>query len=63
MPIWSLTVERLAKLKAQIAAKKAEHDELDALSEKDPQLTADFADTQVSCILISLLFVIADLCV
>jgi DNA topoisomerase II len=35
MPIWSLTVERLAKLKTQIAAKKAEHDELDALSEKD----------------------------
>ncbi|KAK3319305.1 DNA topoisomerase [Apodospora peruviana] len=35
MPIWSLTVERLEKLKNQIAAKKAEHDELDALSEKD----------------------------
>ncbi|KAM7191036.1 DNA topoisomerase 2 [Naviculisporaceae sp. PSN 640] len=35
MPIWSLTTERLEKLKNQIAAKKAEHDELDALSEKD----------------------------
>jgi DNA topoisomerase-2 len=35
MPIWSLTVERLDKLRAQIAGKKAEHDELDALSEKD----------------------------
>lgn len=35
MPIWSLTYERLDKLKQQIAAKKAEHDELDALSEKD----------------------------
>ncbi|ESA42913.1 hypothetical protein GE21DRAFT_5916 [Neurospora crassa] len=35
MPIWSLTFERLDKLKQQIAAKKAEHDELDALSEKD----------------------------
>jgi DNA topoisomerase II len=35
MPIWSLTLERLEKLKSQIAAKKAEHDELDALSEKD----------------------------
>ncbi|KAH6632638.1 DNA topoisomerase [Chaetomium tenue] len=35
MPIWSLTNERLEKLKNQIAAKKAEHDELDALSEKD----------------------------
>ncbi|KAK0744143.1 DNA topoisomerase 2-like protein [Schizothecium vesticola] len=35
MPIWSLTLERLEKLKNQIAAKKAEHDELDALSEKD----------------------------
>ncbi len=35
MPIWSLTNERLEKLKNQIAAKKAEHDELEALSEKD----------------------------
>ncbi|KAK4157351.1 DNA topoisomerase [Chaetomidium leptoderma] len=35
MPIWSLTNERLEKLKNQIAAKKAEYDELDALSEKD----------------------------
>jgi len=35
MPIWSLTLERLERLKNQIAAKKAEHDELDALSEKD----------------------------
>ncbi|KAH8884751.1 type II DNA topoisomerase [Thozetella sp. PMI_491] len=35
MAIWSLTVERLEKLKAQIAAKKVEYDELDALSEKD----------------------------
>jgi len=35
MPIWSLTNERLEKLKDQIAAKKAEHDELNALSEKD----------------------------
>ncbi|KAL2024501.1 hypothetical protein VTK56DRAFT_7544 [Thermocarpiscus australiensis] len=35
MPIWSLTVERLEKLKSQIAAKKAEYDELQALSEKD----------------------------
>ncbi|KAK4226804.1 putative DNA topoisomerase 2 [Podospora fimiseda] len=35
MPIWSLTNERLEKLKAQIAAKKAEHDELQQMSEKD----------------------------
>ncbi|KAK3939798.1 DNA topoisomerase 2 [Diplogelasinospora grovesii] len=35
MPIWSLTLERLERLKTQIAAKKAEYDELDALSEKD----------------------------
>ncbi|KAK3324678.1 DNA topoisomerase [Cercophora scortea] len=35
MPIWSLTLERLEKLKAQIAAKKAEYDELDALDERD----------------------------
>ncbi|KAL1837108.1 hypothetical protein VTJ49DRAFT_4288 [Mycothermus thermophilus] len=35
MAIWSLTKERLDKLKAQIAAKKAEYDELNAMSEKD----------------------------
>lgn len=35
MPIWSLTTERLEKLKNQIAAKKAEYDELNALNEKD----------------------------
>src|SRR5690348_7894604 len=35
MPIWSLTLERLEKLKNLIAAKKAEYDELNALSEKD----------------------------
>ncbi|KAJ4294862.1 DNA topoisomerase 2 [Collariella sp. IMI 366227] len=35
MPIWSLTNERLEKLKNLIASKKAEYDELDALSEKD----------------------------
>lgn len=35
MAIWSLTTERLEKLKAQIAAKKAQYDELDALTEKD----------------------------
>ncbi|KAK3374445.1 DNA topoisomerase [Lasiosphaeria ovina] len=35
MAIWSLTLERLEKLKQQIRAKKAEWDELDALSEKD----------------------------
>ncbi|KAK0627519.1 DNA topoisomerase [Immersiella caudata] len=35
MPIWSLTLERLERLKNQIAAKKAEYDNLDALSEKD----------------------------
>lgn len=35
MPIWSLTNERLEKLKNQIAAKKAEYDELNALDEKD----------------------------
>ncbi|KAK4236640.1 DNA topoisomerase [Achaetomium macrosporum] len=35
MPIWSLTNERLEKLKNQIAAKKAEYDELEALNEKD----------------------------
>lgn len=35
MPIWSLTLERLEKLKNQIEAKKAEWEELNALSEKD----------------------------
>lgn len=35
MPLWSLTYERLERLKAAIEAKKAEHDELEALSEKD----------------------------
>lgn len=35
MPIWSLTAERLEKLKDAIAKKKAEHDDLLALSEKD----------------------------
>lgn len=35
MPMWSLTMERLERLKQQIAAKKAEYDELEALSEKD----------------------------
>lgn len=35
MPIWSLTAERLEKLKDALAKKKAEHDELLALSEKD----------------------------
>jgi DNA topoisomerase-2 len=35
MPLWSLTYERLERLKAAIDAKKAEHDELEALSEKD----------------------------
>ncbi|CAM1511378.1 Fc.00g088910.m01.CDS01 [Cosmosporella sp. VM-42] len=35
MPIWSLTAERLAKLKEAILKKKSEHDELLALSEKD----------------------------
>jgi len=35
MPIWSLTVERLDKLKKQIEAKKAEHDDLESKSEKD----------------------------
>ena len=35
MPIWSLTLERLEKLKAAIEKKKAEHDELQAKSEKD----------------------------
>ncbi|RSL58043.1 hypothetical protein CEP54_008031 [Fusarium duplospermum] len=35
MPIWSLTAERLEKLKDAIEKKKAEHDDLLALSEKD----------------------------
>lgn len=35
MPIWSLTLERLERLKLAIANKKAEHDELEAKSEKD----------------------------
>lgn len=35
MPIWSLTAERLEKLMAAIEKKKAEHDDLLALSEKD----------------------------
>ncbi|KAI1635437.1 DNA topoisomerase [Biscogniauxia mediterranea] len=35
MPIWSFTQERLDRLKEQIAKKKSEHDELEALSEKD----------------------------
>ncbi|KAK7403125.1 DNA topoisomerase 2 [Neonectria punicea] len=35
MPIWSLTAERLEKLKDAIARKKLEHDELLALNEKD----------------------------
>lgn len=35
MPIWSLTAERLAKLKEALGKKKVEHDELLALSEKD----------------------------
>ncbi|KAK4160764.1 putative DNA topoisomerase 2 [Cladorrhinum sp. PSN259] len=46
MAIWSLTNERLERLKAQIAAKKAEHDELKAMSEKDLWVKDldDFAD-------------------
>ena len=35
MPIWSLTLERLEKLERAIKAKKAEHDELQAKTEKD----------------------------
>ncbi|KAI3399653.1 hypothetical protein diail_6001 [Diaporthe ilicicola] len=35
MPIYSLTAERLERLKKQIAAKKAEHDDLEKLDEKD----------------------------
>ncbi|KAI0203791.1 DNA topoisomerase [Astrocystis sublimbata] len=35
MPIWSFTQERLDRLKEQIEKKKDEHDQLEALSEKD----------------------------
>lgn len=35
MQIYSLTLERLERLRRQIADKKAEHDELEALDEKD----------------------------
>lgn len=35
MPIYSLTLERLERLKKQIAAKKKEHDDLEVLDEKD----------------------------
>jgi len=35
MPIWSLTQERVEKLKDQMAAKKDEHDAMERLSEKD----------------------------
>ncbi|UKZ73768.1 hypothetical protein TrVFT333_001418 [Trichoderma virens FT-333] len=35
MPIWSLTAERLEKLKDAIRRKKAEYDELEAKSDKD----------------------------
>ncbi|KAI8281746.1 DNA topoisomerase 2 [Colletotrichum sp. SAR11_57] len=35
MPLWSLTQERLDRLQRQIESKKAEHDSLLALSEKD----------------------------
>ena len=35
MPIYSLTAERLERLKKQIAAKKKEHDDLEKLDEKD----------------------------
>lgn len=35
MPIWSLTQERVDKLKDQMAAKKEEHDAMERLSEKD----------------------------
>ncbi|KAI1876939.1 uncharacterized protein JN550_001011 [Neoarthrinium moseri] len=35
MPIWSFTQERLDRLKDQLIKKKAEHDELEAKSEKD----------------------------
>jgi DNA topoisomerase II len=35
MPLWSLTLERLEKLKQAIANKKQEHDDLEQKSEKD----------------------------
>lgn len=35
MPIYSLTAERLERLRKQIAAKKKEHDDLEKLDEKD----------------------------
>lgn len=35
MPIYSLTAERLERLRKQIAAKKKEHDDLERLDEKD----------------------------
>jgi DNA topoisomerase-2 len=35
MPLWSLTLERLEKLKQAIANKKQEHDDLEKKSEKD----------------------------
>ncbi|KAI9055018.1 hypothetical protein LZ554_002159 [Drepanopeziza brunnea f. sp. 'monogermtubi'] len=35
LPIWSLTQERVEKLKAQMAAKKDEHDTMEKLTEKD----------------------------
>lgn len=35
MPIWSLTQERVDKLKAQMVSKKEEHDVMEKLSEKD----------------------------
>jgi DNA topoisomerase-2 len=35
LPIWSLTQERVDKLKQQMVDKKAEHDKLENLSEKD----------------------------
>lgn len=39
MPIWSLTQERVDKLKDQMASKKDEHDALERLSEKDLWVT------------------------
>lgn len=35
LPIWSLTQERVDKLKAQMVSKKEEHDAMEKLSEKD----------------------------
>ncbi|KAH7312860.1 putative DNA topoisomerase 2 [Rhexocercosporidium sp. MPI-PUGE-AT-0058] len=35
LPIWSLTQERVDKLKAQMVAKKEEHDAMEKLNEKD----------------------------